>query len=72
MQIFKLKARYQIIYTKPIRNFFVIFCLQIDYKPILVQKFDTQIEVAVRGWKPVYLRMGGHVEAPCVDIDIVR
>ena len=47
------------------------FSLQIDYKPFAIQKFDTQIEVVVRGWKSVFLRMGGHVEAPCVDISIV-
>jgi len=46
--------------------------LRIDYKPFFVQKFDTQIEVVIRGWKSVFLRMGGHVEAPSVDIDIER
>ena len=56
---------------------FYFFCFinilkfQVNYKPISIQKFDTQIEVLVRGWKPIYLRMGGHVEAPCVDIDMV-
>ena len=44
---------------------------QVSYKPLSVQKFDTQIEVAVRGWKPIFLRLGGHVEPPCVDIDLV-
>ena len=36
-----------------------------------MQKFDTQIEVAIRGWKNISLRMGGHVESPCVDVDVV-
>ncbi|XP_065057284.1 cilia and flagella-associated protein 47-like isoform X2 [Rhopilema esculentum] len=44
--------------------------LLVSYKPLSVQKFDTQIEVAVRGWKPIFLRLGGHVEPPCVDIDL--
>ena len=34
-------------------------------------KFDTRLEVAIRGWKTIDLRMGGTVEPPLVDIDIV-
>ncbi|XP_074645875.1 cilia and flagella-associated protein 47-like isoform X2 [Tubulanus polymorphus] len=38
--------------------------------PDALMKFDTRIQIAIRGWKTVELRMGGTVEPPCVDIDL--
>ena len=45
--------------------------LSIYLTPAAVMKFDTRLEVAIRGWKTIDLRMGGTVEPPLVDIDIV-
>ncbi len=45
--------------------------LRIFLTPAAVMKFDTRLEVAIRGWKTIDLRMGGTVEPPLVDIDIV-
>ncbi|XP_013416633.1 cilia- and flagella-associated protein 47 isoform X1 [Lingula anatina] len=44
--------------------------LLIALMPHAVMKFDTKIQVAIRGWKTLELRMGGTVEPPCVDIDM--
>lgn len=41
------------------------------YRPENVQKFDTTIQVDILGWKTIFLRMGGQVEYPVVDLDIV-
>ncbi len=45
--------------------------LRVDFTPDAVMKFDTRVQVAVRGAKTLELRMGGAVEAPSVDIDVV-
>ncbi|XP_072178621.1 cilia- and flagella-associated protein 47-like [Diadema setosum] len=44
--------------------------LKIHLTPSAVMKFDTRLEVAIRGWKTIDLRMGGTVEPPLVDIDM--
>ena len=44
---------------------------QVEFSPDYIHKFDTQIEVSVRGWKTIFLRVGGTVEPPCVNIDVV-
>jgi len=41
------------------------------YRPETVHKFDTTIQVDILGWKTVSLRMGGQVEYPVVDLDVV-
>ncbi|KAL3884217.1 hypothetical protein ACJMK2_030436, partial [Sinanodonta woodiana] len=38
--------------------------------PDAVMKFDTRVGVAVKGGKPLELRMGGTVEPPSVDIEV--
>ena len=45
--------------------------LGIFLTPGAVMKFDTRLEVGIRGWKTIELRMGGTVEPPMVDIDVV-
>ena len=40
--------------------------------PDSILKFDTRVQVSVKGCKNLELRMGGTVEPPCVDIDLVR
>lgn len=45
--------------------------LKIHLTPSAVMKFDTRLEVAIRGWKTIELRMGGTVEPPLVDINVV-
>ena len=42
-----------------------------EFIPSSIHKFDTHIEVNVRGWKTISLRVGGTIEPPCVDIDVV-
>lgn len=44
--------------------------LQVEFTPNSIHKFDTHIQVNVRGWKTFSLRVGGTVEPPCVDIDV--
>ncbi|PFX34680.1 Calponin-likey domain-containing protein 2 [Stylophora pistillata] len=44
--------------------------LQVEFTPNSIHKFDTHIQVNVRGWKTISLRVGGTVEPPCVDIDV--
>lgn len=45
--------------------------LKIMLSPNALIKFDTRIQVAIRGGKTLELRVGGAVEPPCVDIDLV-
>jgi hypothetical protein len=45
--------------------------LKVHLTPNAVMKFDTRINISIRGWKTLELRMGGTVEPPCVDIDLV-
>ena len=42
-----------------------------EFTPNSIHKFDTYIQVNVRGSKTVSLRVGGTIEPPCVDIDVV-
>ena len=42
-----------------------------EFSPNSIHKFDTHIQVNVRGWKTISLRVGGTIEPPCVDIDVV-
>ncbi|XP_078495986.1 cilia- and flagella-associated protein 47 isoform X1 [Ciona intestinalis] len=44
--------------------------LKVVLLPNSVVKFDTWIQVNIRGWKTIDLRMGGTVEPPEVDIDV--
>ncbi len=45
--------------------------IKIHLTPNAVMKFDTRVQVAIRGGKTLELRMGGTVEPPSVDIDMV-
>lgn len=45
--------------------------IQISLTPDAILKFDTRLEVAIKGWKSIELRVGGSVEPPSVDIDVV-
>ena len=45
--------------------------LEVTLTPNAVLKFDTRVQVAIRGSKTLELRLGGAVEPPCVDIDVV-
>lgn len=44
--------------------------LQVKLTPDAVLKFDTRVQVAVKGGKDLELRMSGTVEPPSVDIDL--
>ncbi|XP_034533198.1 cilia- and flagella-associated protein 47-like isoform X2 [Notolabrus celidotus] len=44
--------------------------LQIHFSPDSVIKFDTRVEIALRGMKSIELRVGGSVEPPNVDISV--
>lgn len=44
--------------------------LKVEFSPNSIHKFDTHIQVNVRGWKIISLRVGGTIEPPCVDIDV--
>ena len=46
--------------------------LLVHLTPNAVIKFDTRINISIRGGKTMELRMGGTVEPPVVEIDIVR
>ena len=46
--------------------------LKVHLTPNAVMKFDTRVNVSIRGWKTLELRMGGTVEPPVVDIDVVQ
>jgi hypothetical protein len=39
--------------------------------PQAMVKFDTRVQVAIKGGKTLELRMGGTVEPPTVNIDLV-
>ena len=45
--------------------------LSVKLTPDSILKFDTRVSVTVRGSKNLELRMGGTVEPPKVDIDLV-
>ena len=45
--------------------------LKVDLAPNAVMKFDTRVQIAIRSWKTLELRMGGTVEPPSVDISVV-
>ena len=45
--------------------------LKVDLAPNAVMKFDTRVQIAIRSWKTLELRMGGTVEPPRVDISVV-
>ena len=45
--------------------------LQVKLTPDAILKFDTRVSVAIKGGKNLELRMGGTVEPPSVDIDLV-
>ena len=45
--------------------------LQVKLTPDAILKFDTRVQVAIKGAKNLELRMGGTVEPPAVDIDLV-
>ncbi|XP_052708553.1 cilia and flagella-associated protein 47-like isoform X1 [Crassostrea angulata] len=44
--------------------------LKVQLTPSAILKFDTKIQVAIKGGKTLELRMGGNVEPPTVDIDV--
>ncbi|XP_070190234.1 cilia and flagella-associated protein 47-like isoform X3 [Littorina saxatilis] len=44
--------------------------IRVSLTPEAILKFDTRVQVAVKGSKVIELRMGGTVEAPEVDIDV--
>ena len=44
---------------------------KVEFTPDLVHKFDSEIQVNILGWKTIKLRLGGTVEQPCVDVDVV-
>ncbi|KAL4233464.1 hypothetical protein ACF0H5_008145 [Mactra antiquata] len=44
--------------------------LQVKLTPDAILKFDTRVQVAIKGGKNLELRMGGTVEPPSVDIDL--
>ncbi|XP_051799231.1 cilia- and flagella-associated protein 47 isoform X2 [Acanthochromis polyacanthus] len=44
--------------------------LNIRFNPDCVIKFDTRVEIALRGMKSIELRVGGSVEPPDVDISV--
>ncbi|XP_053738274.1 cilia- and flagella-associated protein 47-like [Synchiropus splendidus] len=46
--------------------------LEIQFHPDSVVKFDTIIEIAVRSMKSLQLRIGGSVEPPDVDINVLH
>ena len=45
--------------------------IRVSLTPEAILKFDTRVQVAIKGSKVIELRMGGTVEAPEVDIDTV-
>ncbi|XP_052808119.1 cilia- and flagella-associated protein 47-like isoform X2 [Mya arenaria] len=44
--------------------------LQVKLSPDAILKFDTRVQVAIKGGRNIELRMGGTVEPPTVDIDL--
>lgn len=45
--------------------------LTLELHPNALIKFDTRINIVIRGGKTLELRTAGAVEPPCVDIDLV-
>ena len=45
--------------------------LQVHLTPNAVIKFDTRVQVAIRGSRTLELRMGGTVEPPVIEVDLV-
>ena len=45
--------------------------LKVMLTPQAMVKFDTRVQVAIKGGKTLELRMGGTVEPPTVNIDLV-
>ena len=62
----------QLVHKLLIYNTYMhLFNPQVEFTPNSIHKFDTHIQVNVRGWKTISLRVGGTVEPPCVDMDVV-
>ncbi|EDO32806.1 predicted protein, partial [Nematostella vectensis] len=75
-------AYFEVVDTHPIRGMVIVpkegvvpvggsTELVVHFSPDTIHKFDTHIQVNVRGGKMISLRVGGTVEPPCVDIDVV-
>lgn len=45
--------------------------IRVALTPDAIMKFDTRVQVSIRGGKSIELRIGGTVEAPDVNIDVV-
>lgn len=45
--------------------------LTLELLPNALIKFDTRVNIIIRGGKTLELRIAGAVEPPCVDIDLV-
>lgn len=45
--------------------------LHLSFTPTSIMKFDFNLEVAIRNWRNLFLRVGGSVENPCIEIDVV-
>nr|XP_019960026.1 PREDICTED: cilia- and flagella-associated protein 47 isoform X1 [Paralichthys olivaceus] len=74
-------AYYQVLDVCPLPGLVVSPCeggvpsrgqavLNIHFSPDSVIKFDTRVEIALRGMKSIELRVGGSVEPPNVDISV--
>ncbi|XP_048577373.1 cilia- and flagella-associated protein 47-like isoform X2 [Nematostella vectensis] len=74
-------AYFEVVDTHPIRGMVIVpkegvvpvggsTELVVHFSPDTIHKFDTHIQVNVRGGKMISLRVGGTVEPPCVDIDV--
>ena len=46
--------------------------ISVTLTPNAVLKFDTRVQISIRGGKTLELRMGGTVEPPSVEIDLVN
>lgn len=44
--------------------------LQLSFTPTSLLKFDFSLEVAIRNWRNLILRVGGSVENPCIEINV--
>ncbi|XP_036357875.1 cilia- and flagella-associated protein 47-like isoform X1 [Octopus sinensis] len=44
--------------------------LRLSFTPTTLVKFDFNLEVDIRGWKVISVRVGGFVNNPCVEIDV--
>lgn len=45
--------------------------IRVALTPDAIMKFDTRVQVSIRGGKTIELRIGGTVEPPDVNIDVV-